>query len=174
VTAKEWRERARALAEAVPLTLPSGLTIRARRPGPLQYAAWDRLPLMLAEASEQGPESVTVERAQEIAKDLRELLVYCCLEPRVSETPGPEEIHPREMPEQDWMFIVSWAMRLREAAELRSFRGQRADGGADGDGEAVFVQTVEPAGDRGPGAGAGVRPGGGEAGGRGAGGGERG
>ena len=29
--------------------------------------------------------------------------------------PGPEEIHPRELPEADWMYIVEWAMRLKEA-----------------------------------------------------------
>ena len=167
MTAKEWRAKGRETAEAVTLALPSGMEIRARRPGPMQYAAWDRLPLMLAECAAAGPAAISVEDAKEVAAFLRELLVYCCLEPRVSLTPGEEEIHPRELPEADWTFIVSWALRLREAAELRSFRGRGADDGGSGDGQAVFVQTFGADGDCGPGAGAGVRPGGGEAGDRG-------
>jgi hypothetical protein len=160
MTASEWKEKGRAGAEVVELTLPSGMVIRARRPGALQYAAWDRLPLMLAAAAEKGAADIAVAEAQEIAGFLRELLVYCCLEPRVSMTPAEGEIHPREIPEADWMFIVSWAMRLKEVEELRPFRGERADGGGGDDGEAVFAETVRSIADRRRSAGIGVRPGG--------------
>jgi hypothetical protein len=160
VTAKEWKEKAR--AKAAELTLPSGMVIRARRPDPLQYAMWNRLPMLLARAAE-GAAAVTSEEAVEISKALRELLLYCCVQPAISETPGPDEIHPQDIPDEDTHFLIQWAMRVREAAALRPFRRRAADGGAGGDGEAVFAETERAPGDRGPDAGAGVRPGGGGA-----------
>jgi hypothetical protein len=119
---------------------------------------------MLSAAAEKGTAAISGAEAQEIAGFLRELLVYCCLEPRVSLTPGEGEIHPREIPEADWMFIVSWAMRLREAEVLRPFRGGRTDDGGDGDGEAVFAETIDAVRDRRRSFGLGDRPGGGAAG----------
>jgi hypothetical protein len=120
MTAKEWREHARAKAVGKDLVLPSGMVMRCRRPGPLQYAAWQRLPLMIASAAERGTVAIGNEEATEIARFLRELLVWCCLEPRVAEgdTAAEDEILPRENEEADWMYIVAWAMRLREAEAL--------------------------------------------------------
>jgi len=163
MTAQEWREKARAAAEAaaVELELPSGMVILARRPGPLQFAQWDRLPLVLAMV--EGGGRMGADEAAEITVFMRELLVYCCLEPRVSVTPGADEIHPREIPEPDWQFLVGWAMRLKEAESIRPFRRGRNDVAGDGGGEAVRVPAVGAAGDRGPGPGAGGRPGGGPA-----------
>jgi hypothetical protein len=161
MTANQWREKTREAAAAVELALPSGMTIRARRPDALQFAEWKMLPLALARAAELGPANVSDEEATEIAGLMRELLIYCCLEPAVSLTPGENGIHPREIPDTDWMFIVAWAMRLREADTLRPFRRERKTATAARDSQAVFVQTVGAAGDRGSGAGTGVRPGGG-------------
>ena len=160
MNAKDWKRRGQA-AGVVELPLPSGMVIKARRPNPLQYAEWNRLPLMLAAAAENGPAAVSAEQAQEIAGFMRELVVYCCVEPRVSETAAADsedEIQPKDLPEEDWTFIVGWAMRLREAKALSTFRGKRTNDGAGSDGEAVFVQAVDVDGDRGSGAGAGVRP----------------
>ena len=145
MTAKEWKEKAR--AKAAELTLPSGMVIRARRPDPLQYAMWNRLPMLLARAAE-GAAAVTSEEAVEISKALRELLLYCCVQPAISETPGPDEIHPQDIPDEDTHFLIQWAMRVREAAALRPFRRRAADGGAGGDisGDFYFLRFHESAG----------------------------
>jgi hypothetical protein len=150
--ATEWREKARqaAQAAAVELELPSGMKILARRPDPLQLATWGRLPLSLAgPANGAGAERVTAEDVVEMGGFFRNLLEHCCVEPRVSLAPGPEEIHPREIPQEDWMFLVRWAMRAEEARALESFRGERRDAGAGGDGGAVRGEAVGAAGDRG-------------------------
>ena len=163
MTAQDWKAKGAAAAEVVELPLPSGMVISARRPGPMQFAAWDRLPVLMAMDGESaGP--TTDGEALEIAGFLRELLIYCCVAPRVSMTPGEDEIHPRDLPEKDWLYIVRWGMRLEEAAAVRSFRRRRTYGPGGNDGEAVFRETVGADGDRGSGAGAGVRPGGGGAG----------
>jgi hypothetical protein len=161
-TAGEWRAKG-AVAAAVELTLPSGVTIRARRPNPLEFARWEKLPLMLVTAAEKGAGSMAAAEIVETARFLRELLVFCCVEPRVAlgSEAGEGEILAGEICEADWTYITQWGMRMKEVAEVRPFRGKRAVSGGGGDGENIFVQTVAVDGDRGPGAGAGDRPGGG-------------
>jgi hypothetical protein len=159
MTNLEWRERARqvALAEAVDLELPSGMKLRARRPNPMQLAAWGKLPMALAGAAAQTPaQSLSAAEVAEMAGFLRELLVWCCVEPRVSLEPGPKDIHPSEIPEKDWTFIINWGLRVEEARNLESFRGGRADAGAGRDGEDLRAAAEHPDADRGPRAVAGV------------------
>ncbi len=161
-TASEWRQRGRAEA-AVELTLPSGITIKARRPGPLEFAEWDKLPLILS-ALDKNAAALSAQEAMEVAAFWKQVLVWCCVEPRVSETAAPDaedEIHPRDLPEGDWTFIVAWAMRLQEAAAVGPFRRVGTDDRGDSDGEAVFAETKRADGNPGPGDGAGLRPGGG-------------
>jgi hypothetical protein len=157
MTAKDWKAKSEVAADVVELPLPSGMVISARRPGPMQLAAWDRLPLLLMDGDGGGLSNVEV---LETAAFMRELLIYCCVAPRVSMTPSENEIAPRDIAEADWLYIVRWAMRMEEAAAVRRFRGQRADGGGDRGSEAVFVQTVGVDGDCGSSDGTGVRPGG--------------
>jgi hypothetical protein len=141
------------------------MTIRARRPDPAQCVQWQMLPMMLANAAQNGTAYVDEDEAKRIMDLLRELLVWCCLEPRVSTEPKDEsEIHPREIADKDLWFIVGWALRLREVEAFRPFRRERAADGSAANSEAVLLQTFEPAGNRGPVGGAGVRPGGGETG----------
>jgi hypothetical protein len=166
VNASEWRKKAREAAarESVELTLPSGMVIRARRPDPVQMAAWGRLPLNLAHMAQGGQlhaDDVSEEAAIDMIKMWRDLLIYCCVSPRISMEPkGDDEIAPSEIPDADWKFFMGWAMRAEEAERLRPFRDRPADGVAVRDGEDVGRAAVGAAGDRGPGAGAGVRPGG--------------
>lgn len=139
--AEEWKKKAReaAAAEAVELTLPSGAVILARRPGPVQLAAWGRLPMALAAAAggdQPAGVGVTNEQAADLAAFLRDLLVFCCVDPRV-----PEDIDPREIPQEDWTFIINWALRVGEARALDGFRRKRADAGDRGDSEAVLDKT---------------------------------
>jgi len=151
----------------VEIELPSGTKIQARRPGPLQFANWERLPRTFKFAGGGEVASVTEQEAEELAAFMRELLIYCCVMPRVSQAAAPDaedEIRPQDVPEEDWKFILQWAMRLREAAAMQPFRRERANDGAGCDGENVLVQTVGSPGDQGPGAGVGDRPGGSAAG----------
>jgi hypothetical protein len=116
------------------------MVIRARRPEPMQFAAWQKLPLMLISAAKTEP---TDEEAVEIAGYLRELLEYCCVTPRIVEKPqGEDEIAAREIGDADWMHIVFWAMRTKEAAAVRPFRPERADDGGGENGK-VFQMPAE-------------------------------
>ena len=163
---KEWRaaQQKAAAEQAVELTRPSGLSILARRPDPAALLTWGRLPLGLA--SERAPEGADRSRsAEEVqsALDLtRQLLLYCLVKPRISFDPrGDDEIHPREIPMEDVVFLTRWAMRAQEADELRPFRTQRSAAESGGDGQSVRDAAVGAGGDPGSGAGAGTGPGGG-------------
>lgn len=162
--ADEWRAAAReaALAEAVELELPSGVKILARRPDPEQLAAWGALPLGLVTGG-GAQQQMTEQEAQDLMRLSRDLLLYCSVDPRISQAPGPGEIHPRDIPREDWMFILRWAMRSEEVEKLRPFRRGPADGGGGDGGADVRGAAVGDAGDRGSGGGAGGGPGGGGA-----------
>jgi hypothetical protein len=166
MTAREWREKADAAAEtfSVDLPLPSGMVIRARRPGPLRFAQWQRVPMMIGQVATGGAGALSDEEALEIIGFMRELVAWCCVEPRIDVDGGDDAMHPRDVPDRDFFCIVNWAMRTAEAQELRPFRGGRRDAAGDGGGENVFLPPVDADGDRGPGAGPDVRPGGDQAG----------
>jgi hypothetical protein len=154
--ASEWAARGAELraAEAEELELPSGAKILARRPDPMQLAVWGRIPLQMAAAAVGSPEDLglTETEAVELAQFYRDLLLYCCVEPRISQEPtGEEEIHPSAIPRDDWQFIVHWAMRYEEGRDLRGFRGGRSGAGDCGGGEDVEPAAIDAAGDRGPG-----------------------
>ena len=164
--ASEWKKKAReaAGAGAVELTLPSGAKILARRPNPVQLATWGKLPMLLANAAHEAmagraqgaptAPQAKMDEVAEIATLYRDLLVHCCVNPRISLEPtGDDEIHPRDIPEEDWTYITHWAMRVGEARALASFRGQRADAGSGGDGEGVRAAAVGADGNPGRGAG---------------------
>ena len=177
--ATEWRRLGQeaALKEAVELQLPSGAKILARRPDPAQVALWGRLPLGLASVGqtsrgapsgphstgqEASPTAITDEQALEAMHLSRQMLYYCCVEPRISLDPrGDDEIHPRDIPPEDLLFLLRWAMRREEAEQLRPFRGIGADAGSGGDCQNLRAAPVGAAGDRGPDAGAGAGSGGG-------------
>lgn len=124
---QKWRALGQKAAkqEAQDLELPSGMIIRARRPGPALLAHYARLPLTLAagvnDERPNGADESTGELSN-FAEFLREILVYCVVEPGISTTPGPGQIHPREIPNGDFEFIIGWALRREEAASLESFR----------------------------------------------------
>lgn len=143
--ASEWREKAKAAQEqeAVELTLPSGAKVLAQRPGMPWLASRNKLPAGLASAASGAEaDALTAERIIEHAAFMRELLIYVCVDPRITLDPaGPDEIHPQEIPQADWLYLANWAMRVEEGRALEGFRGQRADAGRGGDGEGVRVQT---------------------------------
>src|ERR1035438_1036788 len=84
-------------------------------------AVGGELPLLLGMA-QRGGQGTTAEQAVEIADFMRLLLVYCCIEPRISETASEDsedEIRPRDLPEADWMFIVRSEEHTSELQSLR-------------------------------------------------------
>ncbi len=161
--AKLWREKARqqAIAGAVFLTLPSGAEILARRPGPSWFAAQQRLPVGLAAAATgvQGGDP-SDEQIADMIGFLRRVMEYSVLDPAISLTPGPDEMHPSEIPDEDSAYIIRWAMRGVEAAELAEFRAVEPDGGVGGGGAHLRAAPVDAAGDCGSGVGVGAGSGG--------------
>ncbi|HWQ55686.1 MAG TPA: hypothetical protein VN442_18510 [Bryobacteraceae bacterium] len=154
--ASEWRAAGVAAArdKAVELTLPSGAKILARRPDPEKLAIWVRLPFSLSgevlggKTPEQFAQRMSAQELFDLASSLRDVLVWCCVDPRVSlDARGPGEIHPRDIPDEDLHFIFRWAMRGEEVAQFSRFRKERADAGAGADGADVRAETVGPAGD---------------------------
>lgn len=124
---KEWRavQQKKAREEASQLTLPSGLSVLARRPDPTAVLSWGRLPLGLTAQATDEEESALMTKDQLLSniEMTRQLLIYCLVSPRVSLDPrGDDEIHPREIPMSDVVFLARWAMRAEEAEELRPFR----------------------------------------------------
>jgi hypothetical protein len=155
--ASEWKARGAACvrAEAEELVLPSGQTILARRPNAVQLAVWGRLPLQLVGAVIGGGQAglqLSAEDSLELAGFYRDLLIFCCVEPRISLNPvGEGEIHPKDVPGEDWQFIIRWAMRFEEGRDLEGFRGERAGDGGGGGGEDVGGAAEPVTGDGGPG-----------------------
>jgi hypothetical protein len=156
--AQQWKQKAalQAIAEAVDLDLPSGVTIRARRPDPTQLAMWGRLPMGLAaEARGEAEAEMSSDDVVELVRLMREVLIYCCVEPRISLAPqGPDELHPREIPDEDLKYIIRWATRADEVRAYKGFRGEPADARPGGDREGIRPAAVGAAGDRRSGAGA--------------------
>lgn len=164
--AEQWRALSRQAAqeEAIDLTLPSGMTIRARRPGPAFVAQYARLPMSLAtKVAEADGAPVTTAPATvdgTLVDFFRDLLVFCVVEPRISLIPGPDEIHPRDITNEDCDYIVAWAMRREEAESLEAFR-QFGRNGSAGNGRAhVSPAPVGATGHSGSDAGPELRPGG--------------
>jgi len=151
--AAEWAQKARQAArkDATELELPSGMVIRARRPGPLALAGWGRLPLSLATAANGGGVDAAPlgrDEAVQFTETLRDLLLYCVVEPAISLHPADGEIHPGEIPDDDLNYILAWAMRGPEAVSLESFRSKRHDDRAGQGGTGVSATAVNTAGNR--------------------------
>lgn len=169
MTAQDWRNKSREAAqkEAQPLNLPSGITVQARRPDPSYLLMWGHIPLGLAgSVTEPGyplrPEgAVSPDQGQILASIQlsRDILTYCVVEPRISLTPGPDEIHPKDIPLEDAVFILRWAMRRQEADALRGFRPDGEHDGDRRDSQAVRPAPLDPGSDPGPGDSSGVRSG---------------
>jgi hypothetical protein len=105
------------LEHAEPLRLPSGATVLAARPEPLEWILAGRLPQrLLGAALENGPSAATGmeceisrEEILELARFATQLVKATILEPRIGE--GPGEIAIEEIPVQDRAFIFEWACR---------------------------------------------------------------
>ena len=118
-SANAWRSASQAarLEHAEVLRLPSGATILASRPEPLEWILAGRLPQrLLGVTLENHPASepranggISREEILELAGFATQIIRAAVVEPRIGEEPG--EIALEEIPMQDRVFIFEWACR---------------------------------------------------------------
>ena len=133
-TAADWRKASRAqrAASAEPLTLPSGATILATRPAPLEWILAGRVPqrLLAAALASEGtdpPGELSRQDVLELARFAAELVRASVVDPAIGE--GPEEIRLDDIPIEDRAFIFEWACRaLRDSGTKEDPSSPSADG----------------------------------------------
>jgi hypothetical protein len=118
-TPDAWRAASQAgrLERAERLCLPSGATILAARPEPLEWILAGRLPQRLLGAAlengsspaAEGEREITREEILDLARFAAQLVVATVIEPRIGA--GPGEIALEEIPVEDRAFIFEWACR---------------------------------------------------------------
>ncbi|HLI30078.1 MAG TPA: hypothetical protein VKV79_03130 [Terriglobia bacterium] len=119
------------------VTLPKlGKPVLMRRPQPLWFVFHQCLPQTLAASMEGASHSSppTPDDVGRLAGWILALLSEVMVRPRVSLSPGPEEISPDLISDEDLNFIIRWAMGevVVEAADsssvsdLAPFCGQRS------------------------------------------------
>jgi hypothetical protein len=114
-----WRDAARADREsrAEHLILPSGASILAARPDPLEWVMSGRIPQGLLAVALDDPQSpagggereLTREEILDLASFAARLVEASVVVPRIGE--GPDEISLDEIPIRDRAFIFEWACR---------------------------------------------------------------
>lgn len=115
----EWRAAAQAArrARAEPLRLPSGTTILAVRPEPLEWIIAGRIPQkLLSVALENSPASgsglnpeLGREEILDLARFAAQLVRASVVEPPLGDAPG--EMPLEEIPIEDRAFLFEWACR---------------------------------------------------------------
>lgn len=118
-TAMDWRAATQAerAARAEVLVLPSGTTILAARPDPLEWIISGRIPQGLLAVALEDPHSplaradreLTREEVIDLAKFAARLVVASVVDPPIGE--GPDELPLEEIPLRDRAFIFEWACR---------------------------------------------------------------
>ena len=118
-TSEAWRRAARAdrSTRAEPLVLPSGATILAARPEPLEWVMSGRIPQGLLAVAMEDPESpaaqgdreLTREEVLDLARFAARLVEASVVEPPIGD--GPDEISLDDIPIRDRAFIFEWACR---------------------------------------------------------------
>lgn len=124
-TTETWRQAARAEREsrAEQLTLPSGATILAARPEPLEWVMSGRIPQgLLAIALEDrelplggGDRELTRDEIVDLAAFAARLVEASVVDPAIGE--GPDEIALEDIPVRDRAFIFEWACRVLSGDE---------------------------------------------------------
>jgi hypothetical protein len=118
-TTETWRQAAKADRKdrAEQLTLPSGATILAARPEPLEWVMSGRIPQgLLAVALEDaesslagGDRELTREEILDLAAFAARLVEASVVDPPIGD--GPDEIALDDIPIRDRAFIFEWACR---------------------------------------------------------------
>ncbi|MGH9377160.1 MAG: hypothetical protein ACRD1I_00040 [Terriglobia bacterium] len=92
-----------------------GKAVLMRRPSPLWFVFRGQLPQTLALAgtiakADVTPIAHTPEEAQALARWVVDLLSEVMVQPRISLSPGPGEIPPDLLADEDLNFIIRWAV----------------------------------------------------------------
>ncbi|HEX5410475.1 MAG TPA: hypothetical protein VFZ27_01285 [Terriglobia bacterium] len=125
-TSENWRRAAKADREsrAEQLILPSGATILAARPEPLEWVMSGRIPQGLLAIALEDPESprgggdreLTREEILDLAAFAARLVEASVVEPRIGE--GPDAIALEDIPIGDRAFIFEWACRALDGDDM--------------------------------------------------------
>lgn len=133
ISAPDWHAKADETRKrkAELLSLPSGVTILAAKPEPLDWILSGRLPQRLlagvlasdGQGREQVPEGISRDDILDLARFATQLVRAAVVEPGIGE--GPGEISLEDIPVEDRAFIFEWACRsLSERAEDSSPRAR--------------------------------------------------
>lgn len=92
-----------------------GKPVLMRRPSPLWFVFRGQLPVTLAIAgaaakADSYPATHKPEEAQSLAAWIVDLLSEVMVQPRISLSPGPDEIPPDLLADEDLNFIIRWAV----------------------------------------------------------------
>jgi hypothetical protein len=142
-TSEAWRHAAKADREARAelLVLPSGATILAARPEPLEWVMSGRIPQGLLAVALEDPQSplaggdreLTREEILDLASFAARLVVASVVDPPIGD--GPDEILLDDIPIRDRAFIFEWA--------CRALSGNDADAAAEGPANAAANSAKE-------------------------------
>ena len=140
--ASAWRAKAEDEADVptVPLTLPSGAVIKARRIPLEGWLATGKLPQVMVreflDAHPDDDEGAATQRAQEsLSRDpettletlqaMRRVVVWSVVWPRIVEgARGEGEIDPMDIPDRDFFFIFGWALNGAPDVPVRTKEGE--------------------------------------------------
>jgi hypothetical protein len=145
-TAADFRRAAENSAFEPPerIVLPkSGFAVILRRPKPVAFTLFTaRLPSSLAarlQAGGMGTDPASVEDLVALSRFWTGVFDEMFVEPKLSLTPGPHEIHPTWIPNEDANFLIRWAVGEITSADLH------ADPGGEGSIDlAPFCTQREP------------------------------
>lgn len=169
-TSDEFKKRAEAdrRHRAERVVLPkSGLAVLLARPSTRWFLFHQRLPMSLAAHAEVGPlhepPLPSAQEARELAEWVVALVQKTVVEPRLSLNPGPEEISPDWLSQEDVDFIIRYAVgevvaltpdpsptgkgEGGEGGDLVPFRREREPSAAGAGGRDVSPVAVGAAGD---------------------------
>jgi hypothetical protein len=123
LTLEELRRRAEESRAPIPVRLPkSGLEVMLRKPSALGALMASRAMTPLNNLASASPEDVG-KTLDSIIGMLRELVVS----PRISLNPGPTEIHPDWLEQDDVAFLLSWSQGVTGDDLARFPGGSRSD-----------------------------------------------
>ena len=150
-TSEVWRSAAKAdrEARAEQLVLPSGATILAARPEPLEWVMSGRIPQGLLAVAMEDPESPLAEGDRELTREeildlasfAARLVVASVVDPPIGD--GPDEILLDDIPICDRAFIFEWACRALSGDDARTLAQGPANNAANATKEDLSSAKLE-------------------------------
>src|SRR5690242_14335962 len=137
--ASDFKKRRQSKQQVVELTLPSGLSISAKRPEPAWFLFHASLPRQVINPESTAPGFQSVEDVQKLTEWIRALLEEVVVAPKIRLNPAEDEISPSDIDDADLQYIVNWSMgEVKEAdgkpASLATFPEQSAPAGVGNNG----------------------------------------